>query len=157
MNRRNSLTFYFLSAFFLVISGCDSTTSPPAFQDTGSGGPIGVPACKSVVSGTFVSEIREELENVRRESESHLHELSDQFPGFGGIFLDETGRYNIFLTDLTAESEVRSLLTDQLVTKMRSDDQIRDVIIHRAEYRFRDLAVWRELATAFLLSGNRFP
>jgi hypothetical protein len=156
MKSMKYILFISLCTALLLFAGCDSATSPPAFQDGNTGNNTGGPACKAMVAGSLMSEIREELKHIRRDAEAYMHELSDQFPDFGGIYLDEEGRYNILMTDMENEAGVRASVLSSDQAKVRSGGENRDVTVRIAEYRFRDLAVWRELATAFLLAGNDF-
>ena len=156
MNIYKAIQILCLSLIFILFTNCDSSTTQPVFQNVETGNDIGGPACKAMVSGSLMSEIREDLENFRRDSESHMHELNDLFPDFGGVFIDEDGRYNVLLTDMTDKAKVKASMNFSDMGKMRPEGTDREVIVRQVEYRFRELALWRELATAFLLAGNKF-
>ncbi len=156
MNGFRKLTPLNLVIILFFIVSCDSSTSPPAFQNGGIGQNSPGPACKAMVSNSILSELKSELEYVRRESEAHLHKMSDQFPDFGGVYIDDNGTYTILLTDLEGKKTVKTAFSVEGFAKTRSGSVALDVNIRKAEHRFRDLAMWRELATAFLLAGNQF-
>jgi hypothetical protein len=156
MKSSRTILFCSLLLALLILTGCDSATSPPAFQDVGSDQNSGGPACKAMVAGAMISELREEMVHFRRDAEAYMHELNDQFPDFGGIYIDEDGHYNILMTDMADEARVMAAVTNPESGKMIIDPEIREVVVRHAEFRFRDLAVWRELATAFLLAGSEF-
>lgn len=144
-----------MPVLFLLTISCDSTTSPPGFQDDGvNGEPIGGPACKSMVSQSSLQDIITNLQDVRRDAESHLHLLNDEIPGFGGVYLDEHGNYSMLLTDLSQEPVASSVLKNNLRSKRTNSTQ--GVVFSQADYTFRELALWRELVTAFLLSNSEF-
>ncbi len=156
MNTFKTTQLLCLSIIFILFTNCDSSTTQPVFQNVEAGNDAGGPACKAMVSGSMMPEIRADLENFRRDSESHMHELNDLFPDFGGVFLDEDGRYNVLLTNMTDKERLKASISLSDKAKMRPEGTNREVIVRQAEYRFRELALWRELATAFLLSGNQF-
>lgn len=106
MNSIKAIQLLCLASIFMLFTNCDSSTTQPVFQNIETGNDTGGPACKAMVSGSLMSEISADLENVRRDSESHMHELNDLFPDFGGVFIDEDGRYNVFLTNMSDEARV---------------------------------------------------
>ena len=156
MNGFRKVSPFNLVIILCFIVSCNSSTSPPAFQNGGNGQNSPGLACKAMVSNSILSELKSELEYVRRESEAHLHKMSDQFPDFGGVYIDDKGTYTILLTDLEGKKTVKMAFSVEGFAKTRSGPLALDVNIGKAEYRFRDLVMWRKLATAFLLAGNQF-
>lgn len=156
MNILKAIPLLCLPFILILFTNCDLSTTQQAFQASDTNNNIGGAACKAKVSGAMISEIREDLENFRRDAESHMHELNNLFPDFGGVFLDEDGRYNIFLTDMSDEARVKASIKISDMAKMTPGGVNREVIVRQVEFRFRELALWRELATAFLLSDNQF-
>ncbi len=72
--------------------------------------------------------------------DSEMVEMVDLVPGFGGMFYDEKGRPNVYLTDSSSELRLKAMSPD--------------VIIHRGEYDFRTLQSYRvELRSALSIDG----
>ena len=72
--------------------------------------------------------------------DSEMSEMVELLPGFGGMFYDEKGRPNVYLTDSSSELRLKSMNPD--------------VVIHKGDYDFRTLQHYRvELRSALSLDG----
>ncbi len=112
------------------------------FNDSGN-------TCSANITQVSVEEMTEMFRGVVREPESHLHDLSEQIPGFGGSYIDKDGKYTIYLKDDSQQAQASSVLNQNLQAKTLSQE----LRFKQADYTFKDLATWRELITAYMLSS----
>ncbi len=72
--------------------------------------------------------------------DSEMEEMAELFPGFGGMFYDDKGRPNVYLTDSSSELRLKSINPD--------------VVILQGEYDFKTLQSYRvELRSALTIDG----
>jgi hypothetical protein len=80
--------------------------------------------------------------------------LARQVPGFGGYFFDANGDLNVHLTDLVREPAARAAVADVARNRPERSRQPwkrpAEVIVHRADYDFVQLAEWRRRLSAAL-------
>jgi hypothetical protein len=81
--------------------------------------------------------------------------LSRQLPSFGGMFLDETGRPNVYVTDMRDESRIRARLA---AFALANGFDASDIQVLRSEFSFARLNDAFERAThaAMPLAGSVF-
>jgi hypothetical protein len=157
LNRMAGAALFTAVLFLLIVAGCDDDPSSSQFTDNQGpiNNPINDPSCKVIESVAGAETVTQRAESVRRAPEQYLHELEDQIDGFGGIFIDENETIVIYLTDdANAESAGGSFSDERFARHGLTNN--RPVEIRRADYRFRELAAWREIVTSVLLSGSRF-
>ncbi len=72
--------------------------------------------------------------------DSEMAEMAELLPGFGGMFYDEKGRPNVYLTDSSSELRLKSISPD--------------VVILQGDYDFKTLQSYRvELRSALSIDG----
>ncbi len=139
-----------------LLLSCDTSPSgPPGFSGPANPTPgPGGPSCKSVDMYGSVDELHHQVSLIRRDGEQLQHRIEEQVEGFGGLYLDENGAYIAYLKDKSDKSQLNSI-----IRSFTAPDRIafeREVIIKKGLFSFGELATWRELITAFLLTSNKF-
>jgi|GEM_PF-1955880 len=148
-----------LSVFFITaLISCDNSPSgPPGFSGPSTPPVTGEPSCKSLDSYGSIEVLHEAAFAIKRDSERFQHALEEQIKGFGGLFMDENGNYVAYLKSGADESLIRDAINLKSAQKSNSSFAYhRDLSVREAQFRFSELAAWRELATAFLLAGDQF-
>lgn len=143
----------------MVFISCDTTPSgPPGFSDPGLSTPgHGGPACKSTDFFESVQEFHEQAALIRRHGERMQHHINEQVEGFGGLYLNEDGAYVVYLKNRSDNTLVNRVLHSVAADSYRNKSgSAENVIIQQGQFEFRELAVWRELLTAFLLASSEF-
>ncbi|TVR19438.1 MAG: hypothetical protein EA391_00685 [Balneolaceae bacterium] len=149
----------FSVSILISITSCDSSTSgPPGFSGPSQPSPgNGGPACKSIDSFSSVQELHNQVAMIRREGERLQHHIEDQIKGFGGLYLDENGAYVVYLQDSSDETVLNSVVSSLKTNRFKNkSERTEEVIIKRGEFSFGELALWRELVTAFLLASSEY-
>jgi hypothetical protein len=158
----NSIVIRVISVLILTLSllltACGDTPSgPPGFNDINSSdNEIGDHACRSMSSQMTLKSAYEQVQSIRRNAESHLHKMNDQIAGFGGMYIDEVGRMVVYIQDTSEAVHAKNIVSRHMRSKINRSSVSDEIIIKTGEYSFQELAVWRELATAFLLASSHF-
>ncbi len=93
--------------------------------------------------------------------DAQFEQLTSEIPGFGGLFFDESGRLNIFLTDPTARDRAIPILENffrgRVVSLRRGQLDVASLVVHPGKFDFRHLAEWRRMLNqeVFTLPGVR--
>ena len=94
----------------------------------------------SIVLGGSSALAQSEEEAKSPNLDSEMAEMAELLPGFGGMFYDEKGRPNVYLTDSSSELRLKSISPD--------------VVILQGDYDFRTLQRYRvELRSALSIDG----
>ncbi len=151
-----------LLASVTFLTNCNTTTSSNEKftektglnegNDTDPGGP----QCKSKEYYASPENVLEELKTVRRGAESVSHRINDVVDSFGGIYIDEDGIFNVMLTNPGDEGIARETVSNETSVRKQKAFQNGAIKINEAQFTFRDLAAWRELSTAYLLTSSEY-
>ncbi len=96
-------------------------------------------AASIVLGGSSVMAQSEEVAKSPN-LDSEMSEMVELLPGFGGLFYDEKGRPNVYLTDSSSELRLKSMNSD--------------IVILKGDYDFRTLQRYRvELRSALSIDG----
>ncbi len=91
-----------------------------------------------LVGSSVMAQSEEEAKSPNLDSE--MSEMVELLPGFGGLFYDEKGRPNVYLTDSSSELRLKSMNPD--------------IVILKGDYDFRTLQRYRvELRSALSIDG----
>ena len=94
----------------------------------------------SIVLGSSSALAQSEEVAKAPDLDSEMVEMAELLPGFGGMFYDEKGRPNVYLTDSSSELRLKSISPD--------------VVILRGDYDFKTLQSYRvELRSALAIDG----
>lgn len=144
-NTRYSTLLILLSFLF----GCEAVTN---MNDSGVHSFNGHTISSAELS-THIEQIRQE--RPKRSAEMHFYRISENVPGFGGFYIDEQGQYVIVLT-ADAPPGIAISFAAREIRRQKHDVEESSIIIKEGKYTFDELALWRELISAFVLANDNF-
>ena len=143
------IVFFPLSAlFFSIIIGCNDYNEIEDNVDNSDTNNSGN-SCSAAITQVSIEEMTEKFRGVVRGPERHFHDLSEQIPGYGGSYINRDGEYTVYLKDDSQQANASSVINQNVKAKSLSQD----LRFKQADYTFKDLATWRELITAYMLSS----
>lgn len=144
-----------------MVSCSDSTSTKEDFtevpgtnidDDTNPGGP----QCKSKEYYESPENVLKEMKTVRRSAEAVPHRINDIVDSFGGMYIDEDGVFNVMLVNGGDENLARETISNETSIRKQKAFHNAPLQVNDAQFRFKELAAWRELSTAYLLTSSEY-
>lgn len=145
---RNTV-YFILILLFAFLYGCEPFTN----KDSSVVHYFNGQSISSLELTNQIEQIRQE--RPKRSAEMHFHRISENVPGFGGFYIDEQDNYVIVLTPDAPPGIARSFSARE-IRRQNYDVEESLIIIKEGKYTFDELALWRELISAFVLTNDNF-
>ncbi|HSJ10954.1 MAG TPA: hypothetical protein VK928_13610 [Longimicrobiales bacterium] len=112
-------------------------------------------ACQDVPDPTAVDALRPEMARMAVPTTADDESLARAVPAYGGLFLDEAGRPNVYVTDLSQADAMRARLANFARQQGLSES---DIVVRKGEYSYGQLsdAFQRATHAAMPLAGSVF-